>query len=747
MQIPGYTIIKKINSGGMATVYLATQHSVGRTVALKVMKPALDKDPEFHQRFQREANIVGQLSHPNIIPIYDIGRHEELNYISMEFLPKGSLEEKIRKGMNIESALKVALGIAAALEYAHSKGYVHRDIKPENILFREDDSPVITDFGIARTIKSKVNMTQVGTIVGTPNYMSPEQAKGEHSDGRADLYSLGVVLFEMLTGKKPFHADSSLALGIKHIHEQAPKLPLDVFFLQPTLDKLLAKKPEQRFQTAKELISELHALNNNTFLLGNKNGRASFLSLLKTAGHLIKQDAKFIAHKVSTQTKSLTRKFKSQPNEAPLVPASTMQKTLVATRISTPTSENQSADLSNGLSHNEIFSESRHKRYWIYSAIAMLILFAVGSNIIFPRSGASTSTQWASLVPGNKNAVAEENPEETKTTLSFTVTPFPAEARIRILNIKEKYASGIALPPAAYHIEVSHPGYNTKTKWIRLNESNQILDVALQKSNQITDTSQLPLPDMVRLTSGEFIMGNTSNPNDKNTKATNVEQDFLIGRYEITFNEYDFFAMATNRALPDDMGWGRGERPVVNISWDDAIAYTNWLSKTTGKNYRLPNAIEWEYAARGNTTSSYWWGNNEDDAQQRANCRYGCKSLWASFFNNQTKPVGSFTPNDFGIHDTAGNIAEWVNDCADKIARQSCLKRVVRGGSFASNVESITAYSQIAFTASKSRKSIGFRVVQEIPPQQVREEIQSGQKPRRRSIFREISDSIFKRNQ
>lgn len=755
MQIPGYTIIKKINSGGMATVYLATQHSVGRTVALKVMKPALDKDPEFHQRFQREANIVGQLSHPNIIPIYDIGRHEELNYISMEFLPKGSLEEKIRKGINVERAIKVTLGIAAALEYAHSKGYVHRDIKPENILFREDDSPILTDFGIARTIKSKVNMTQVGTIVGTPNYMSPEQAKGEHSDGRADLYSLGVVLFEMLTGKKPFHADSSLALGIKHIHEQAPKLPLSLFFLQSTLDKLLAKKPEQRFQTAKELIAELHSINANTFLLSDKNGKVSFLPLIKTAEYLIKQDAKFLASKLSAHAKTLTRKFKRQPSEAPFVSASALQQTVVATRISTPILGNQPADLSHclhadsssDLSNNEIFSESRHKRYWIYSAIAILILFAVSSNIIFPSPGASTSTQWASLVPGNKNTAAVENSDATKTTLSFTVAPSPTEARIRILNIKEKYAPGIVLPPAAYHIEVSHPGYITKTKWIRLNESNQVLDLALQKSNQITDTSQLPLPDMVRLTGGEFVMGNASNPDDENTKAINVEQNFLIGRYEITFNEYDFFALATNRALPDDMGWGRGERPVVNISWDDAIAYTNWLSKTTGKNYRLPSAIEWEYAARGNTTSSYWWGNNEDDARERANCRYGCKSLWASFFNNETRPVGSFPPNDFGIHDTAGNVAEWINDCTDKITRQSCLKRAVRGGSFVSNVESITAYSQIAFTASKSRKSIGFRVVQEIPPQQLREEIQSGQKPRRRSIFREISDSIFKRDQ
>lgn len=728
MQIPGYTIIKKINTGGMATVYLATQHSVGRTVALKVMKSALDIDPEFHQRFQREATIIGQLSHPNIIPIYDIGRHEKLNYISMEFLSKGSLDEKISKGINVEDALKIALGIAAALEHAHGKGYVHRDIKPENILFRDDGSPVLTDFGIARTIRSKANMTQVGTIVGTPYYMSPEQAKGQSSDGRSDLYSLGVVLFEMLTGQRPFHADSSLALGIKHIHEQAPKLPISLYPLQHTLDKLLAKKPEQRFQTAKELIAELQSFNADAFSSG-RSGNFLLLQLLKNSGNLIREDAKKIVQKISSHYQRLQHKIKGQPDETLLISAPALQQTLIATRVS-------NSDYTNG-TDGEIAKENR-KRYWIYGAVGLLILLFV-VNLIYPKPNARA--QWASLTLGNNTAKADANLK----LLSFTVKPSPSDARIRILNIKEKYSPGMELPPSTYHIEVSHPEYLTKTKWFRLGERNQVLDLALQKSTQLTNSRQLPLPDMVRLSGGEFLMGNANNPQDGKTKTIALDYDFFIGRYEITFNEYDFFALATNRALPDDMGWGRGERPVINISWDDAIAYANWLSKTTGNNYRLPTSAEWEYAARGNTTSSYWWGNNENDAHERANCRYGCRSLWASFFNNETKIIGSFPPNDFGLHDTAGNVAEWVNDCADKAPKQGCLKRAVRGGSFNSEVGSITAYSQVAITASKSRKSIGFRLAQEIPPQLIQDEIRTGQKPRRRSIFREISDSIFKR--
>jgi len=731
MQIPGYTLIKKINSGGMATVYLATQHSVGRTVALKVMKPSLDKDPEFHQRFQREATIIGQLSHPNIIPIYDIGRHEQLNYISMEFLSKGSLDEKIEKGITPEVALKITLGIAAALEHAHSKGYVHRDIKPENILFREDDSPVLTDFGIARTIKSKANMTQVGAVIGTPYYMSPEQAKGETSDGRSDLYSLGIVLYEMLTGSRPFQADSSLALGIKHIHEQAPKLPLNLFSLQPMLDKLLSKKPEQRFQTAHELIDTLEPFATNKFLLTSSTGTMKSLPMFKTLGNLVAHDLQFFARKIAASFNTLVHKFSNAPKESTIITSSQLEQTLVAA----PDNKTHSSIT--------VFSDSRNKQRWIYGSLGLLALLLIGFISFDGEPNTSTREQWAQLSTSERDRVEKLSPEARTRLLPLTINPIPTEARVRILNIKEKYSSGIPLAPAAYHIEISHPDYVTKKKWIRLNERNQTWDIALQKSSQISNQNQLPLPEMVEIYGGEFLMGN---PNSNAAKSMTLENNFLISRYEITFNEYDFFALATNRALPDDMEWGRGERPVVNISWDDAIAYANWLSKTTGKHYRLPTSAEWEYAARGNTTSSYWWGNNENDAEERANCRYGCKSFLASFFNNKTQPVGSFPPNDFGIHDTAGNVAEWVNDCADKTLALACVKRAVRGGSFTSKVESITAYSQVAITASNSRKSIGLRLAQEIPTQRMDDAIKNETKPRRRNIFREFSDSIFKRD-
>lgn len=731
MQIPGYTIIKKINAGGMATVFVATQHSVGRTVALKIMKPAFDKDPEFHQRFQREATIIGQLSHPNIIPIYDIGRHEGLNYISMEFLPNGSLDERIKKGISPDQAIKITAGIAAALEQAHSKGYMHRDIKPENILFREDDSPVLTDFGIARTIKSKANMTQVGTVIGTPYYMSPEQAKGEASDGRSDLYSLGVVLYEMLTGEKLFHADSSLAISVKHIHEQPPKLPANLARLQPLLDKLLAKKPEQRFQNARELIDALNNLPLQKIAPGSISAKYNPLPLLARLGQLIQQDTAYIG----TMSRRLFRKDQepSTKNPTPL-PDGTF--TQVATQVSPVLTDIHFYETSGAIATDH----NRLKRFGIY-AIFFLGAAALGWQLISGSEKPSAREQWASIT-------AQQNPEAIDTSLiPLTINPIPKEARVRILNIREKYTSGLELPPGVYHLEISHPGYATKRKWIRLNEQNSTIDIALKKNNQPPASNTLPLPEMVLINAGTFLMGNPGKPG---AQQVSIDKDFYISRYEITFNEYDSFAIETNRALPDDNGWGRGERPAINVSWDDAIAYINWLNKTTGKVYRLPTSAEWEYAARGNTTSSYWWGNNPEDARERANCRIGCKNWWDSIFDNKTQVVGAFPPNDFGLHDTAGNVAEWTNDCADKTdaanAQTICLKRAARGGSFTSKVENIAVYSQVAVASGTSRKNLGFRLVQEIPQFRPVEQ-QPGTEPQpRRNIFRELRDSIFKRN-
>lgn len=701
LHIPGYSILRKINSGGMASVFLATQLSLNRTVALKIMKPELDYDPEFHQRFQREAEIVGQLSHPNIIPIYDIGRHQAMNYISMEYLPAGSLEQKIIEGITAGDAADLIVAIAAALEHAHTKGYVHRDIKPENILFRSDGSPVLTDFGIARTIKTKSNLTQVGIVIGTPYYMSPEQAKGLPTDGRADLYSLGILFYEMLTGTRPFQSDNALALAIQHINEKAPKLPVAFFHYQPIINRLLAKKPEHRFQHAREFIVALEAAKNSVNpMLTQIHSKAHRMHLFKAVAYTIAHDGKILLGILNKYITQLVHKISGKQH----------QETVLVDTSLAPDIHNAKTGLYQPATQAPAPAVPKRTGMYVGSAILLLI---IASILFFNSKPKNQREQWGAFFNSKNKTVSTKEVAATK-RLSLNIETTPQTASVRILNITEKYTPGIVLPAGEYHLEIKAPGYQTKTEWISLRDDDQPHLFTLNKSANTNDIASHIIPAMEPIAIDNPTTTDAENTGEQTSNKAVPDNNFYIGKYEITFNEYDDFAITTNRSLPDDNGWGRGERPVINVSWDDAQAYVNWLSKITGNRYRLPSATEWEFAARGNTTSIYWWGNSESDGRDRANCRFDCKSLWSSLFNNKTTQAGSFPANDFGIYDSAGNVSEWIEDCYSPSENSACDQRIIRGGSFRDSAKEITSSSAIYLPANSFNTHIGFRVLKEV---------------------------------
>ncbi|MCZ6526750.1 MAG: serine/threonine-protein kinase [Gammaproteobacteria bacterium] len=260
MDIPGYIIQKEIGRGGMATVYLAIQESLDRSVALKILDAIdMDTSDDLTERFLAEGRIVASLDHPNIITIYDIGIADNTLYISMEYIQGGDLKQRLELSFSSDEALDYLNKIANALSEAHKRGIIHRDVKPANILFK-DETPVLTDFGIAKQVDIEMDLTSTGIFLGSPNYVSPEQADGLKLDGRADIYSLGCIFYEMLTGKKPYISDSVINIVIQHKQAPIPTLPVEYKEFQPLLNRMLAKKREERFADADSLVTDIERL-------------------------------------------------------------------------------------------------------------------------------------------------------------------------------------------------------------------------------------------------------------------------------------------------------------------------------------------------------------------------------------------------------------------------------------------------------------------------------------------------------
>lgn len=263
-KIGRYEIKSELGRGGMATVFHAHDPRFRRDVALKVLPREFLHDPTFRIRFEREAQTIAALEHAAIVPVYDFGEEEGQLYLVMRFLSGGSLADRLKDGpLQLEKITRIVKRVGAGLDEAHKQGIIHRDLKPDNILFDQYDDPFITDFGIAKLTEEGSSLTATRAVIGTPAYMSPEQVNGEELDGRSDLYALGVIIFQMLTGQLPYEASTSVALLMKHITEPVPNI-LDVKPDLPpdcgaVLSQALAKERDERFSTAAELAAALTA--------------------------------------------------------------------------------------------------------------------------------------------------------------------------------------------------------------------------------------------------------------------------------------------------------------------------------------------------------------------------------------------------------------------------------------------------------------------------------------------------------
>ncbi len=793
MAIPGYKILRKIGDGGMSTVYLAIQLSVGREVALKVLSPELRTDPKFCDRFFREANIVGALSHPNIISIYDVGKQDEHFYIAMDYLPGASCSERIKAGdLSLKEILGVVENISSALDYASERGFVHCDIKPDNILFQHDGSAVLTDFGIAISIASKE--PGIKSVAGTPHYMSPEQTQGKSIDGRSDLYSLGILFYEMLTGERPYQGKNAMALAVKHLTAPVPQLPNEYKIFQALINRMLAKKPAARYQHGREVVDAITALEAS---LGKEQGIANteptalqafslLEALLATFGHVFKEMLKrfFSRFEVFTRLR-ISKKhglvLKEVDRSAILETDhgdddNSLKNTAILESSATNVNTRQ---FSSNL--DEAIAENRARKIVSPRLIAALTLVCLSAAMLLNYNSkrlnidqifATPTADTINTKPSNSQKAAEysqkinatgERPIEKDAQASplsadfeenntgrkkppiasaeasslyrLTVNTTPKNAKVRILNIKPRYSDGIKLATGKYHISVSAKGYAPYSRWVNIEKNNRKFSVtliklssALKPGSVIQDV--LPkgyrAPAIVVIAAGGFMMGDNINVDKTVAKPAHkvtIKNAFAIGIKEVSYAEYDVFAKETQRNLPNSFGNDRNTHPVADISWLDASAYTAWLTKKTGKHYRLPTEAEWEYAARAGTSGNYWWQG--DSAKKQANCRKGCSSPWVKMFSASSAPVGSFAVNQFGLYDTAGNVGEWVEDCfhegykgapvnGDAWRTPQCKYYSVRGGSFKSNFSDITNASRSRAKPGKRHKTIGFRIARDL---------------------------------
>jgi len=262
-EIPGYRIIKPLSRGATSSVLLAHSEELDKEVVLKVLMQIPESSNEARSAFDRfiqEYEVITKLNHPNIVKIFAHGASRDQAFIAMEYFPRGDLKKRLNEVMPVSMAITYMRQMADALSSLHEAGILHRDLKPANVMVRQDDSIALIDFGLAKQTKVEIELTLTGEIFGTPYYMSPEQGHGDTVDERSDLYSLGVIFYELLTGKKPYVAATPLAVIYKHSHAEIPRLDAKLARFQGMIDRLMSKEPDERLQSCGELLEYLDKL-------------------------------------------------------------------------------------------------------------------------------------------------------------------------------------------------------------------------------------------------------------------------------------------------------------------------------------------------------------------------------------------------------------------------------------------------------------------------------------------------------
>lgn len=599
--ISGYRLLRVIGHGGMSTVYLAEQESLGRKVALKVMLAEALADEVSRARFENEARTIARLEHPNIVGIFEVGRtQDDLPFYSMPHLSHGHLGQRKLAGDQPKVAA-ILRSLLQALDYAHVRGVVHRDVKAENVLFDDADRPMLADFGIALRRGSNPRLTHAGLAVGSTAYMPPEQARGQDVDRRADLYSIGVLTWEMLIGQLPYNAGDALSMALKHVQEPIPRLPSALKHWQPFIDKAMAKKPEQRFTSANDMVTALEALERQSGkVFAAVEIPANFnMQATPTSRHWLRPvlvaGAALMATGVLWMGASF---FRPSPFLAKPTPAAAPTLAAAAATVTPPPlDDNASAPIA----ASDLGLDA-------YLANAQQQLRA-GQLLAPPNANAwdSTDAAWR-INPTNPETLhlmaqlfdalslsaerALRNDDATAAKQSFQRAQALDTRRggtgVAITLLRKRLDAALddrvtlllakpASRPAASRL------FAATVPWLGL-------DAARQRNLQTRITA---------------IAGNPSAVAAK-TNAPDSTPTAVAGALDlVTVNREDYarFARGIGRTAAEcgkgffgrTLRWdntGSARRPVVCVSADDALAYAAWLGAQDGHRYRLPSAGE-----------------------------------------------------------------------------------------------------------------------------------------------------------
>lgn len=662
-KVPGYRIDGKLGEGGMAEVFRATQLSLDRSVAIKVVHFGGPQRDKLVLRFENEARTIARLEHPNIVGIFEVGRlgHDAMFYV-MPLMPHGDLASRI--GQLSDAEIRgIVQKLCAALDFAHAQGVIHRDIKPANVLFDREQQPRLADFGISRTPEGQ-GVTNEGDALGSVSYMSPEQSRGQLADARSDLYSLGVLTFELLTGEVPYREADSVATALAHHTAPIPRLPKAYGHWQRVIDRALAKAPAERFQSGAEFAAAIEALPDHS-RKGSAGSRLRDSRLLPVLAGALAIGALALATKPLWQASDDNIESSTYDRSEALSPV--FELALDREQWFEPEAGSAAAWLSTAL--NEARSQSHLRAAQVFVArVSAKALSALAEQ---------RDTQALPLLDRLQAFIALQQLGELEASRQHE-----AKLRQHLLERLEQ----------AEQARFADPLDPLLALYART-------DLAARAAKLKQD----------------WHSGRVLSAGGTRFALVRVDQSWLaLGLEEVTRQAYGEFAKATGRPPSDcrkpgvtglfrspdwqDPGFPQTEAdPVVCVSQQDAKAYAAWLSAQSQRQFSLPSAQAWHVAGKRATAKAQpcALGNVWDQFESRSlslRDRFDCRDGYEF-----TAPVGRFQASRDGLLDLIGNVSEWTTDGP-------------RGSSYLSGADSDLLDVSVDLDPERGRTDVGFRL-------------------------------------